>query len=95
MDEKKGLCGWLENASEMLIRAGLKVWNMWESKWDFLLPALEYTLFTQIPKDFCFFDGHFDHTERVYFMVESFQDPWRIFTTSFLGENYCSKDFML
>lgn len=68
---------------------------MWKNKWDSVFLAIGYILFTQIPKDFCFFDGQFDHPERVCFMVECFWHPYIIFTTAFHDEKYCSMGFML
>ena len=54
-------------------------WNMWTS--EFALIALEYSLFTQIPKDLCFSAGQLDQPGKVCFIRENFWDSYIIFIT--------------
>ena len=52
---------------------------MWTS--EFALIALEYSLFTQIPKDLSFSAGQLDQPGKVCFIRENFWDSYIIFIT--------------
>ena len=73
----------MKNVTEVVKGAGLL---KYVDKWKFALIALEYSLFTQIPKDLCLSAGQLDHPGKVCFIKENFWDSYVIFTTAFQNE---------